>query len=81
MFCLYYILILNITTHLPADVHKHKVGNTYTGKNHGKILYFPKLSHFFSKWANYSPILRKKKWKILGNIQNFPKMFSRFFPV
>jgi len=38
----------------------------------GKILYVSqKCPIFFSKWANYSPILRKKNGKILGNIQNF----------
>jgi len=45
------------------------------GKIMGKLI-FP---FFFSKWANYSPILRKKMGKIWGKYKNFPK-FSHNFP-
>jgi len=45
--------------------------HTYTGKNHGKI---PITFCIFPKLENLN-------WKILGNIQNCPEIFSLFFPV
>jgi len=50
-------------------------------ENYRENSLFPEMfPFFFSKWTNYSPILRKN-WNILGNIQNFPKMFPWFLPV
>jgi len=48
------------------------------GKIVRNFVFFPKFSHFFSKCANNSPILRKK-WEHLGEkYKIFPKFYHDF---
>jgi len=47
------------------------------GKFRENFVFYPIFSHLFSKWANDSPILRKK----MGKYWEKYKIFSRFFSV
>jgi len=48
-------------------------------ENFGKTLYVSQnFPIFFSKWANCSPILRKK-WETLGKHTKFPQNFLTIF--
>jgi len=61
--------------HLKVFVHWEK-----SWENFGKTLHVSQnFPIFLSKWANYSPILRKK-WENLGKHTQFSRNFLAIFP-
>jgi len=47
----------------------------------GKFCMFPEIFQFFSQNGRIIRPFWEKNGKILGNIHNFPEIFSRFLPV
>jgi len=62
-----------------------QAGVATQANNHGKMsgkfcMFSKKIPFCFSKWANYSPILRKNKWKIFGKHTKLSQIYLTIFP-